>query len=226
MTFALNFNVPFDKSFTFQSLESPECTTVQFPEYVNIGATILGTYYKLQSFVFMPVFGLMQGAMPIMSYNYGYGDKKRYDKTFRLAIIISLVIMTVGLLLFQFLPEPLLKMFSLQDAIMGEGKRALRRISLAFVPAAACIVIITAFQSLTKGTSALLMSIFRQLGFLIPCAILLERYFSKATVWFCYPIAEMAVLILFFPIIVYTIKKAFKKGGSFNLGGNSDNSSE
>jgi len=171
---------------------------------------ILGAYFKLNSFVFMPVFGLTQGALPIMSYNYGYGDKKRFFKTFRLSVCISFGIMLAGTLLFQICPELLLKIFSLPNELMGAGAGALRKISLSFVPAAITIVMVTAFQSLTKGVNSLLMSLLRQLGFLIPCAFVLDKFVSGSAVWFCYPIAEVMVLVIFLPILLYSVKKMFR----------------
>ncbi len=172
---------------------------------------ILGAYFKLQSFVFMPVFGLTQGALPIMSYNYGYGDRKRYNRTFKLAACIALGIMAVGTLLFQLVPRQLLGMFSVSDGVMESGVTALRRISLSFIPAALSIIITTTFQSLGKGINALLMSLLRQLGFIIPLAMLLKTVLGGSYVWFCYPIAEILVLAVFFPIILYSVKKMFGK---------------
>jgi len=171
---------------------------------------ILGAYFKLQSFVFMPVFGLTQGAMPILSYNYGYGDKKRFDKAYKLSTTIAFCIMFVGLLLFQFFPRLLLGMFSISGETMLEGVIAMRRISLAFLPAAVSIVMITTFQSLGKGINALMMSLLRQLGCLIPVALLMKILFNSRAIWFCYPIAEIVVLVVFFPILMRAIKKMFK----------------
>lgn len=171
--------------------------------------TILGYYFKLQSFVFMPVFGLMQGTLPILSYNYGWGNKKRYMRCYRLSTIVSLSIMTVGLLLFQIFPDFLVKIFGAEGVILQEGAYALRIISICFIPAAFCIVLTTAFQSLGKGVPALLMSLLRQLIFLLPIAILFGWLFGQNALWFGYPISEALVLCIFMPIALTSMRKKF-----------------
>ena len=176
----------------------------------NGAIAILGAYFKLQSFVFMPVFGLTQGALPILSYNYGYGNKKRYDRTFKLATLVSFGIMVLGFAIFQALPALLLKAFSLETTYMAAGCFALRIISISFLPAAVSIVITTALQSLGKGVWALAMSLLRQLVFLIPFALILSALYGQKGVWFCYPASEFLVMIIFLPLIFRFVKKAFK----------------
>lgn len=172
------------------------------------GMAILGVYFKLQSFVFMPVFGLMQGLMPILSYNYGYGDKKRFSRAYKLAQITSAAIMAVGLLLFQFAPRLLMKMFS-EGQMLEEGIFALRIISISFLPAAFGICMTTVMQSFGKGVTSLVMSLLRQVVLLIPLGALLAFTTGLNGFWFTYPIAEFCVFALFLPYTLVTIKKKF-----------------
>ncbi len=172
------------------------------------GMAILGVYFKLQSFVFMPVFGLMQGLMPILSYNYGYGDKKRFTRAFKLAQITSLIIMAVGLLLFQVAPRPLMRLFS-EGQMLEEGVFALRIISISFLPAAFGICMTNVMQSFGKGVTSLVMSLLRQVVLLIPIGALLAFTVGLNGFWFTYPIAEFAVFALFLPYTIITVNKKF-----------------
>ena len=172
------------------------------------GLTILGVYFKLQSFVFMPVFGLMQGLMPILSYNYGYGDKKRFTRAFWLAQITSVIIMVAGLLLFQIAPRQLMKMFS-EGQMLEEGIFALRIISISFLPAAFGICMTNVMQSFGKGFTSLIMSLLRQVVLLIPLGALLAFTVGLNGFWFTYPIAEFAVFALFLPYTIITVNKKF-----------------
>ena len=173
------------------------------------GMAILGVYFKLQSFVFMPVFGLMQGLMPILSYNYGYGDKKRFTHAFKLAQITSAIIMAVGLLLFQVAPRFLMKMFS-EGQMLEEGVFALRIISISFLPAAFGICMTNVMQAFGKGVTSLVMSLLRQVVLLIPLGALLAFTVGLNGFWFTYPIAEFAVFALFLPYTIITVNKKFQ----------------
>lgn len=188
------------------------------------GITVLSAYFKIQSFVFMPVFGLMQGTMPILSYNYGSNDRQRFNKTFKLALIITLCIMTIGTLLFQFCPELLMSIFKskaipeggtqadldISNAILvKEGAYAFRCISIAFIPAAFSILLINMLQAINSPVSSLLMSLSRQLLFLIPSAILLNFLWQQQGIWFCYPIAEVLSVLVYLPFALKDYKKQF-----------------
>ena len=125
--------------------------------------TVLGVYYKLQSFVFMPCFGLNQGVMPIIGYNYGARNRKRVYSALKRGIIIGVIIMTLGTLAMWIIPEQLISMFGGTEELMKIGVPAFRIISLCFIPAAAGIIFTTLFQAVGKGMRSLIMSFARQL---------------------------------------------------------------
>jgi putative MATE family efflux protein len=158
--------------------------------FSQAAVAVLGVYFKLQSFVFMPVFGLGAGAMPIMGYNFGARDKKRLMHTLRLASIIALGIMVAGLLLFQFGARYLLMMFNASEEMMSIGISALRTISLCFPAAALGIAFSNFFQAIGEGKNSLFISVLRQLVILLPCAWLISRFGTLNQVWLAFPIAE------------------------------------
>lgn len=189
------------------------------------GINILSAYFKVQSFVFMPVFGLMQGTMPILSYNYGANEKKRFNDTFKLALYIALGVMAVGTLLFQLCPDALMSIFKSnmpaegqtmeelaeQNAVfVRDGAYAFRCISIAFIPAAFSILIINMLQSINCPVSSLLMSLSRQLLFLIPAALLFNYLWQLKGIWFCYPVAEILSVAVYLPFAVRDYRKQFK----------------
>lgn len=188
----------------------------------NMGKNVLSAYFKVQSFIFMPVFGLMQGTMPILSYNYGANSKERFNETFKKALLIALGVMGVGLVLFQAFPEALMSIFESQIPAEGQtmeellaqnelfvksGAYAFRVISIAFIPAAFSILLINMLQSINSPISSLLMSLCRQLVFLIPSAFLFDYLWQTSGIWFCYPFAEICALLVFFPFA----RKAYHK---------------
>lgn len=183
---------------------------------------VIGTYFKLQSFIFMPVFGLTQGGMPILSYNYGANIKPRFKRALSLMIIISFTIMLIGTMIFHVFPEDLLSLFkpgetaSLEDIAIYEimltiGVVALRRISLCFIFAAISIIFSIGFQAVNEGFKSFLMSSFRQLILLIPLAIILIKFVSLDAFWLCYFIAETITTFIFVPLAIKSINKAFDK---------------
>ena len=131
---------------------------------------VLGVYYKLQSFIFMPVFGLTHGVMPIMGYNYGAKNKDRLMKSLKYSLFIALVIMGIGLIIFQIFPRELLAMFNATDDMYAIGIPALRLISLCFLPAAVGIMFSTVFQAVGRGIRSLIISLLRQLCLILPIA--------------------------------------------------------
>lgn len=178
--------------------------------YAN-GIFTLSAYFKVQSFIFMPVFGLMQGTMPILSYNYGANEKKRFNDTFRLSLIIALSIMALGLILFQSIPEYIMRIFTASPDKIADGAYAFRIISISFVPAAFSILIINMLQSINKPLSSLLMSLSRQLLLLIPAAFLLNYLWQLKGIWFCYPFAEVVAVLLFLFVAIKDYKKQFAR---------------
>ncbi len=182
------------------------------------GIAILGAYFKLQSFIFMPVFGLTQGLLPILSYNYGAQNKERFQRAYKLAVMAAAVIMAIGVLLFQAIPKQLMSMFVSSDAFLKDGSYAMRVISISFLFAAFNIVSTTLMQSLGKGLTSLLVSLLRQIALIIPIAALLAYTTGLTGFWFCYPIAEAAVFCLFIPLVINALRKVFKENTQIKQG--------
>ena len=141
--------------------------------FSSTAVAVFGVYFKLNSFVFMPVFGLNNGMVPIVSYNYGAQNKKRLTKTIKLAIMYAVCIMFIGIMLFQFMPDVLLKLFDASDHMLEIGIPALRVISLSFAFAGICIVMSSSLQALGHGFLSMMISITRQLIILLPSAYIL-----------------------------------------------------
>ena len=174
-------------------------------KFSDTAVAVLGVYYKLQSFVFMPVFGLNQGLMPIMGFNYGARKKERIYEAFRYGIMIAATIMTLGCLAFNFVPELLLGIFNPDADMLAIGTHALRYISLSFPMAAASIIISTVFQAIGKGKYSLYISLLRQLVLILPIAYVMSLS-GLDGVWLAFPIAE--VIAFFISIFLYrSVKK-------------------
>lgn len=164
--------------------------------FTSTAATVFGVYFKLQSFIFMPVFGLTNGMIPIVAYNYGAKDKKRIQQTIKLSAMIAVGIMLAGLVVFQLAPATLLGMFDASEHMLEIGVPALRTISLSFVFAGYCIVTSCVFQALGNGVYSLILSLARQLVIIIPVAFAFAKWFGLDMVWYAYPIAEVASVII------------------------------
>lgn len=159
--------------------------------YSTTAVAVLGIYFKIQSFVFMPVFGLNQGAMPIMGYNYGARDKKRLMDTYKEGLKLALLVMGLGLLIFQIFPAELLKMFDASQEMLRIGIPALRIISICFLPAAFGIISSTMFQATGHGMLSLFASLLRQLVGILPLAYILIRIGGVTLSWASFPLAEI-----------------------------------
>ena len=164
--------------------------------FTATAVAVFGVYFKLQSFVFMPIFGMNNGMVPIISYNYGARRPERVKKTIRLAVFYAECIMLVGFCIFQFLPDKLLGLFAASDAMLAIGVPALRIICPHFLLAGAGIVLSSVFQALGNGVFSLTVSICRQLVVLIPAAWLLSRTGEVNMVWWAFIIAEVVSLAL------------------------------
>ena len=168
-------------------------------------ATAFGIYFKLNSFIFMPLFGLNNGVVSIIAYNYGAQHRRRMTETIKRSTIYASCIMLLGMSIFLSIPGTLLKIFDATDTLLAVGVPALRIISLSFCMAGASIALTSAFQALGKSLYSMIISIIRQLVFLVPLAYILARYGAgignNDLVWWSYPIAEIAALtvsLLFF----------------------------
>ena len=157
---------------------------------------VFGVYFKLQSFVFMPIFGLNNGMVPIISYNYGARDPARVKKTIRLAVCYAEAIMLCGFCIFQFAPNKVLSIFAASDAMLAIGIPALRIICLHFLLAGISVVLSSVFQALGNGVFSLIVSVLRQLVVLIPMAWLLSKTGNVNMVWWSFLIAEVVSVLL------------------------------
>lgn len=159
---------------------------------------VLGSYFKLQSFIFMPVFGINNAMVPIIAYNYGARKKARIMETMRICIISATVLMTLGFLAFQFLPDKLLAIFNASESMLEIGVPALRIISPSFLLAGCCIIMNSVFQALGNGFYSLLVSVSRQLLALLPIAYAISLFGNLNQVWFAFPLAELVSTTLVF----------------------------
>ena len=164
--------------------------------FTSTAAAVFGVYFKLQSFVFMPVFGLNNGVIPVIAYNYGAGKRDRVVKAIKTSIVIALIIMAAGMAVFQLMPVTLLKMFDASETMIQIGIPALRIISLSFLMAAVGIACSSAFQALGYAMYSMIMSIARQLVVILPVAYLLSLTGKVNLVWYSFPIAEVVSIVV------------------------------
>ncbi len=177
--------------------------------FSDAAVSVLGIYYKLQSFIFMPVFGLTQGVMPIMGYNYGAKNKHRLLSALKIGSVIAILIMLIGTILFMSIPDKLLMIFNASEQMLEIGVKALRTISLCFVPAAIGIMFSTLFQAIGQGHKSLYISILRQLVIILPAAYLLSKI-GLYYVWYSFPIAEVFSLMVSVIFLSMIYKKTIK----------------
>ena len=175
--------------------------------YSDMAVNVLGIYYKLQSFVFMPIFGLNNGMTPIVAFNYGAKNKDRIVKVLKHSFIASIVIMVIGTAIFWIFPKELIMLFSPNEEMLRLGIPAFRIYSLCFILAAFDVMAIATFQSLGNGMYALYASFLRQLVLIIPLAYVLSNMFGLEAVWYSIPLAELGCA--FFDI--YLMKKIYKQ---------------
>lgn len=173
--------------------------------------TVFGLYFKLQSFVFMPVFGLNQGLLPILGYNYGARNKRRMMSAFRSGCVIALVIMAVGMVIFLAFPQWLLGIFNASADLLEIGVPALRIICTCFLFAALGIVSSTLFQAVGRGIYSLIVSLMRQLVVLVPAAWLLAQITHQViAVWWAFPIAECFSLVVSLVLFLRLYRKEIR----------------
>lgn len=176
--------------------------------FSSTAVAVFGVYFRLQSFVFMPVFGLNNGMVPIIAYNYGAGKRDRITQTIKYSVIYAVGIMVVGMVGFMFFGRYLLMLFDASDTMLALGVPALRIIATHFAFAGFCIVATSVFQALGNGMISLIVSVCRQLVVLLPVAFFLSRLIGITGVWWAFPIAEVISLIMccFFLRHVYKTK--------------------
>ena len=227
----LNLNKNPDINFSFKQILSPKKSIVKEIYFVGVpsilmmsigsvmtylmnqilrtfsstATAVFGVYFRLQSFFFMPVFGLNNGLIPVLAYNYGAREKKRIIESLRFAMILAMSIMAAGTLVFQLFPARLLGLFNASEEMLRIGVPALRIISLSFIVAGACIAMGSVFQAFSRSYYSLIVSVGRQLVVLIPVAYLLSKLGDVTDVWWSFPIAEMASCVL----SVYYFRKLY-----------------
>lgn len=178
--------------------------------FSSTAVAVFGVYFKLQSFIFMPIFGLNNGMVPIVAYNYGAGKEKRIHTTIRYAACYAIGIMCLGVILFQAIPGPLLQMFSASEHMLSMGIPALRIISIHFVFAGFSIIASSVCQALGQSVYSLIVSLIRQLIVLLPAAYLLSLSGNVNAVWWSFPIAEVVSVLLCMIFLRKTLKKVKK----------------
>lgn len=178
--------------------------------FTATAVNVFGVYFKLQSFIFMPVFGLTNGMIPIVGYNYGARKPERIKGTVRYSLMFALAIMAVGTLLFQLFPDVFLTLFNASEEMMSIGTVALRIISLNFLLAAVGIVLSSVFQAVGNGLLSMILSITRQVGVLLPVAYLFAHTIGLNAVWWSFPISEAVSFVVCLFMYRYVNNKYIK----------------
>ena len=177
--------------------------------FSEVAVSVLGIYFKLQTFIFMPVFGINQGALPVMGFNYGARNRARLMSAYKVALCGAFCIMLFGLVVFQLLPEQMLMLFAdtkdaaATAALLETGVPALRTISWSFLGAAFGIINSTIFQAIGRGIASLIVSVCRQLVVILPVAWLLGRVRGLSAIWWAFPIAEVAAFAISFALLYH-----------------------
>lgn len=177
--------------------------------FTSTAVAVFGAYFKLQSFVFMPIFGLNSGLVPIVAYNYG---AKKYDRVMQAvknAVVFAVTIMLAGLVCVQIFPKQLLLLFDASDNMLGIGIPAMRIISVSFIFAGYCIIVGSFFQALGNSIYSMIVSFVRQLVFLVPAAYFLSKTGNVNMVWFAWPIAEIASVLVSTAFLKVILKEKF-----------------
>ncbi|MCM1124884.1 MAG: MATE family efflux transporter [Lachnospiraceae bacterium] len=181
--------------------------------FSSTAVAVFGVYFKLQSFIFMPIFGLNNGMVPIIAYNYGAGKKDRLVKTLKYSIMYAVGMMAVGFIIFQLFPAPMFALFDASETMLAIGVPALRTISVSFLFAGFCIVCGSLFQALGNGVYSMIVSIARQLFVLLPAAYLLSLAGKVGYVWWAFPIAEVVSLGVTIFFLIRINKKVIRHIG-------------
>ncbi len=171
---------------------------------------VIGIYFRLQNFVFMPVFGLNQGFMPIVGYNFGHKNIDRMKQTLTYGLIVGFVFTTFGFILFQVIPTPFITLFNKDPNLVAIGVRALRIISFSFPMAGLLIVGSTAFQAIGRGFISMSISFLRQLIILLPLAYIFNKTSSFSAAWYAFPISEALAFIIFIILFKKIFTRVFK----------------
>ena len=178
--------------------------------FTSTATAVFGVYFKLQSFIFMPIFGLNNGMLPIMAYNYGARKKSRLISAIKLGMVYAISLMAIGFIAFQVWPRQLLNIFDASEQMLSIGIPALRIISLHFLLAGFNIIALSTCQALGKAVYSMITSICRQLVVLLPVAYILSRFGDVNYVWWSFPIAEVVALIITAGFLIKTYRENIK----------------
>lgn len=177
-------------------------------------ATVFGVYFKLNSFIFMPIFGLNNGVIPIVAFNYGAKNRKRMIAAVKTSMMYAFGFMLLGTVLFLAIPDKLLGLFDATENMLRIGIPALRIISTTFLIAAVCIVLGSVFQALGFGTYSMIVSLARQLLILVPCAWIFAKIGMNIgndhLVWWSYPVAEVVSLLVTIVLFIRMYKNVIR----------------
>ena len=171
---------------------------------------VLGVYFKLQSFFFMPLYGINNAAISILAFNYGAKNPKRIMKTLKIACTVAMIIMVTGFTVFELFPQLFIGMFNPSEHFMEMGCRALRIISIGFPIAADCVILTSIFQALGNGVDSAVISLSRQLLVLLPVAWLLSLSGNVNLVWWAFPISEIASALVSVTLFVRLYRRKIK----------------
>lgn len=180
--------------------------------FSDIAVSVLGIYFKLQTFIFMPVFGINQGALPVLGFNYGARNRSRLMSAYYVSLVGAFAIMFLGLIIFQFLPEQMLMLFAdtknaaATAELLDTGIPALRTISWSFLCSAFGIINSTMFQAIGRGMASLIVSVCRQLVIILPAAWLLGNLYGLAAIWWAFPIAEVIAVIISYALLYHAYR--------------------
>ena len=180
-------------------------------EFSSTATAVFGVYFKLQSFFFMPVFGLNNGITPIIAYNYGAQQRKRMIRTIKISLTTAFCLTFIGFLCFEGIPQVLLGMFNASADMLKIGVPALRIIGIHYLIAWFCIIAGTVFQALGKAVFSMIVSIMRQLVVLIPAAYILSKIGGLHVVWWSFPIAEVISFIVSMAFLIRIYKTIISK---------------
>lgn len=185
-------------SMVMQSINSVTtiCLNAILITFSETAVAVLGVYFKVQSFVFMPVFGMNQGVMPIMGYNFGAKNKERLMEAFKKSLMIAVCVMTLGTIIFQLFPVQIMGLFNAREEMLAIGIKAFKIVSLSFPFAALSIIPGTLFQATAHGVNSLIVTLCRQIIVLIPCAFIFSRLWGLDGIWLAYPAAEVMAVTM------------------------------
>ena len=176
-------------------------------KFSQLHVSVLGIYYKLQTFIYLPSGGIVQGMRPIVGFNYGAGETKRVKKTLEVSLLFSALIMLLGTILSLTLPEQLLLMFNADAQMLEIGVPALRIISLGFLVSSFGVIYSGAFEALGQGMPSLIISLLRQLVIILPLSYILSSFIGANGIWFAFPISEAIASI----VAIILMKRALKR---------------